>query len=439
MGRLRALLVDLTPLRESRDFRMLWASQVGSLIGRQVVIVAMPYQVYVVTRSSLAVGLLSMAQAVAIVAASLSGGGLIDRFDRRRVQLAAKSVGALMSLGLALGSVSAAEPVWLIFVLGALGSGAMSLDQAASSATVPRLVSRRLLPAALSLRQVLFQGSAIVGPALGGVAIASLGLPAAYGLDVLGFLPSAVLVARLAPQPPSSAQVARGWQALLEGLSYVRRSRILLAIFIADLNAMIFGMPTAVFPALALSVLRIGPGGLGLLYSAPAVGALAGSLLSGWVTRVERQGAVIIGAITVWGLAIAGFGLSGRLLWVALALLALAGAADLISAVFRGTILQLTVPDAMRGRMSSFNLMVVTTGPRLGDLEAGVVAALFSPVVSVVSGGLLCSLGIVVLALLSPTLRGYRASGPERQPTPSSSTENTNVAPGGIGPTPRSP
>src|SRR5437588_6337918 len=165
MGRLRALLVDLTPLRESRDFRMLWASQVGSLIGRQVVIVAMPYQVYVVTRSSLAVGLLSMAQAVAIVAASLSGGGLIDRFDRRRVQLAAKSVGALMSLGLALGSVSAAEPVWLIFVLGALGSGAMSLDQAASSATVPRLVSRRLLPAALSLRQVLFQGSAIVGPA----------------------------------------------------------------------------------------------------------------------------------------------------------------------------------------------------------------------------------------------------------------------------------
>src|SRR5205807_295092 len=192
-----ALLVDLTPLRESRDFRMLWASQVGSLIGRQVVIVAMPYQVYVVTRSSLAVGLLSMAQAVAIVAASLSGGGLIDRFDRRRVQLAAKSVGAFMSLGLAFGAVSAAEPVWLIFVFGALGSGAMSLDQAASSATVPRLVSRQLLPAALSLRQVLFQGSAIVGPALGGAAIASLSLPAAYGLDVLGFLPSAVLLARL--------------------------------------------------------------------------------------------------------------------------------------------------------------------------------------------------------------------------------------------------
>src|SRR2546421_439810 len=356
MGRLRALLVDLTPLRESRDFRMLWASQVGSLIGRQVVIVAMPYQVYVLTRSSLAVGLLSMAQAVAIVAASLSGGGLIDRFDRRQVQLAAKSAGAFMSLGLAFGAVSAAEPVWLIFVFGALGSGAMSLDQAASSATVPRLVSRQLLPAALSLRQVLFQGSAIVGPALGGAAIASLGLPAAYGLDVLGFLPSAVLVARLAPQPPSSAQVARGWQALLEGLRYVRRSRILLAIFLADLNAMIFGMPTAVFPALALSVLGIGPGGLGLLYSAPAVGALAGSLLSGWVTRVERQGAVIIGAIAVWGLAITGFGLSGRLLWLGLALLALAGAADLISAVFRGTILQLTVPDTMRGRMSSFNL-----------------------------------------------------------------------------------
>jgi len=205
-----------------------------------------------------------------------------------------------------------------------------------------------------------------------------------------------------------------GWRAPAEALRHVRRNRVLLGIFGADLVAMIFGMPTAVFPALALSVLRIGAGGLGLLYAAPAAGALVASLLSGWIRGVRRQGRAVVIAIVVWGAAIAGFGLAGGALWLGLPLLALAGAADLVSAIFRSTILQLSIPDHLRGRMSAFQLMVVTTGPRLGDLEAGAVAALVNPVFSVVSGGVACVIGIALLAITLPELRRQRAADEER-------------------------
>lgn len=405
------MLIDLTPIQSSPDYRRLWLSQLVTSWCRQIVIVAMPYQVFVTTRSSLWVGLLAMTQAFALVTTGLYGGSLVDRFDRRRVMVASKAVAAVASLLLALGALSAeflAVPLWTVFALAAVGTAAWSLDQSARAATVPRLVSRQLLPSALSLGQMQNQAGAIVGPAIGGLLLAKFGLPAAYGFDVLGFLPAAYLVASLRPQAPTGEQVTIGWRAPLKALRYVRRSKILLSIFAADLNATIFGMPTAVFPAMALNVLQIGPSGLGLLYSAPAAGALIASLASGWVRRIKRQGAFIIGAIAVWGLAIAGFGLSGHFLWLGLAFLAIAGAGDMVSATFRSTILQLSVPDSLRGRISAFNIMVVSTGPRLGDLEAGTVAALFSPVVSVVSGGLLCVAGIVVVAALSPTLRGYR-------------------------------
>jgi Major Facilitator Superfamily len=216
----------------------------------------------------------------------------------------------------------------------------------------------------------------------------------------------------LPPQPPTEPDaVARGWRAPAQAITYVRRNRLVASLFAADLVAMIFGMPTALFPALALSVLGIGASGLGLLYAAPAIGALAGSLVSGWIRRVRRQGMAVVIAIAVWGAAIAGFGLAGRALWIGLPLLALAGAGDLVSAIFRGTILQLTVPDGMRGRMSAFHMMVVTTGPRLGDLEAGAVAALVNPLFSVVSGGIACVAGIALLAMALPELRSYRTGG----------------------------
>jgi predicted MFS family arabinose efflux permease len=405
------LFTDVTPLRGSRDFRLLWLSQAGTSFGRQVVIVAVPYQVYLLTHSSLAVGLIGVFQAVPIVVTGLYGGSLADRVDRRRVQLIGKSVAAAGSLALAVGALGAHVPVGFVYGVVAVTAAASTVDQAARSATIPRLVSRQLLPAAMSLAQTVFQAAAIIGPALAGVVLATAGVSAAYLLDVAAFLPAAALVWRMSPQPPAlepSAQPS-GWRAALEALAYVRRNRLVLGVFVSDLVAMVFGMPTAVFPALALTVFRVGAAGLGLLYAAPAAGALLGSVLSGWVGRVSRQGTAVLWAIAGWGAAITAFGLSGGRLWIALPALALAGAADLVSAVFRGTILQLTVPDSMRGRMSAFQIMVVTTGPRLGDVEAGLVAALAGPVVSVVSGGLACLAGIGVVAVLLPEMRRQRS------------------------------
>ena len=415
------LFLDVSPLRASRAFRTLWLSQLATMAGRQFVLVAVPYQVYVLTHSSLAVGLLGIFQAAPIVLAGLYGGGLADRLDRRRLQLAGKSFVALGSLALALGAVGLRAPVGFVYAVVVVTSAATTIDQAARTATVPRLVPRHLLPSAMSLSQVLFQAASIAGPALAGLLIGAAGVSWAYAVDALTFVPAAVLVAMLPPQPAVEPEsVARGWRAPAQAIGYVRRHRLVAGLFSADLIAMIFGMPTALFPALALSVLGIGARGLGVLYAAPAIGALAGSLVSGWIRRVDRQGMAVIAAIAVWGGAIAGFGLAGRALWIGLPLLALAGAGDLVSAIFRGTILQLTVPDGMRGRMSAFHLMVVTTGPRLGDLEAGTVAALVTPLFSVVSGGIACIVGIAALAAVLPEMRGYRATGePVRAPAAS--------------------
>ena len=409
------LLIDISPLRSSPDFARLCISQFFTVWCRQLVIVAMPYQVYLATRSSLWVGLLGMAQAAAIVSIGLYGGGLIDRFDRRRIQAIGKTIAAAASIALAVSAARESTPIWSIFALAALGTAAYTLDQSARAATVPRLVSPSLLPSALSLGIVLQRGGAIAGPAAGGLAIATLGLPWAYGLDVVGFLPAVLIISSLSPQRSEGQHVALGLRAPLEALNYVRRSPILISIFIADLNATIFGVPTAVFPALALNVFKVGASGLGLFYSAEAFGALVATLFSGWVRHIQRQGALIIAAIVVWGFAITGFGLSGQIRWLGLLLLAVAGAGDMISAVFRQTILQVEVPDHLRGRMSAFNSMVVATGPRLGDLEAGGVAALFSPIVSVVSGGVLTVLGIAVLAIATSTLRNYRRLAPPTQ------------------------
>ena len=388
---------------------------------------AMPYQVYLVTRSSFAVGLIGLMQAGPIVLAGLYGGGFADRFDRRLVQVFAKTAIAVTSILLVAGSSMFHASVAFVFLMAAIAAGASSVDQGAGAAMTPRLVAPQLLPAALSLRQINFQAASVAGPALGGLLIAAFGLPWAYAFDAVVFVPVSALLFLVAPKPPTGASsVTFGWKAPAQALRFVRSNRLLLGTFSADLVATIFGMPTAVFPALALTVFRYGPAGLGLLYAAPAAGALVASVLSGWIGAVEKQGRAVFWAIAIWGVAIAGFGLSGRALWLGLALLAVAGGADLVSAVFRSTILQLSIPDSMRGRMSAFNSMVVTTGPRLGDLEAGAVAALVNPIFSVVSGGIACLVGIAVLAALLPEMRNQRASSHIR-------VDATNDPAGGTG------
>jgi MFS family permease len=228
---------------------------------------------------------------------------------------------------------------------------------------------------------------------------------------VISFSASILAVWLLPPLPPQrdgAAPSTNPWQDIKEGFTYVRNRGVLLSTFLIDLDAMIFGMPRALFPVLALEVFRVGPGGLGLLYAAPAAGALIGALSTGWVGRIRRQGLAVIWAVAVWGVAITAFGLSSRWFGLALFLLAVAGAADVISAVFRSAILQLSVPDSLRGRLSAIHIMVVTGGPRLGDAEAGTVAALVTPQFSVVSGGVACVIGVLLLARFVPELARYR-------------------------------
>jgi predicted MFS family arabinose efflux permease len=278
----------------------------------------------------------------------------------------------------------------------------------------PTLVPHERLPSALALHQAMFHTALIVGPAVGGIIVGSAGLAWAYAIDVVSFGATLLAVAMMRPHPPQDvdpdASDAGSWQRLLDGFRFLRGRRVLQSTFFVDLVAMIFGMPRALFPILAVTQFHAGPEVVGILFSAVSVGALVGALTTGWVHRVQRQGLAIIVAVAVWGCAIAAFGLTGDLLVLACVCLAVAGGADVVSAVFRSTILQDTVPDQLRGRLSGIHITVVAGGPRLGDVEAGLMAAAFSPTVSVVSGGLLCIAGVGLLAVFVPEFARYRRS-----------------------------
>jgi MFS family permease len=407
---LRGLAVDITPLRASRDFRLIWTGLLVSELGYQFTLVATFVQVQRLTGSPAAVGVIGLVGLVALVSGTLLGSTVLDAYDRRKLLVLAQ-LGYMAASGLLLGGTLAGRPpVGLIYVAVGLIAAVSAIDGPTRSAMTPRLVGRELLPSALALSQVVWNGTALIGPALAGIVIARLDLSWAYGIDLVTYL--AMLGAALAirPMPPERAEGApTGLGAMKEGFAYLKGRRVLQSTFLIDLIAMVFGMPRALFPFLAASQFHAGAQVTGLLFSAPAVGALVGALTAGWVSRVRHQGRAVIWAVVLWGAGIAAFGVVGDHLWFALAFLAFAGAADVISAVFRSTILQLSVPDSLRGRLSGIHILVVTGGPRLGDLEAGLVAAAFSPAVSVVSGGLLCIVGTAVLALLVPELRRYHA------------------------------
>jgi len=408
------LLADLTPLRASRDFRLLFAGAGVSQLGRQLTVVAVPYQVYLLTRSSLAVGMVGLASVVPLVSLSLAGGAIADAVDRRKLLLVTQLLSAATSAGLALNAASGSPRLWPIYVLAALSAGLAGVDLPTRNAMVPRLVGRELFGSAAALAQIQFQLGQVAGPALAGVVIAQVSLAAAYWVDVASFAAAVATVALIAPQPPDSGGTRASLASIGEGLRYLKGRRLLVSTFLIDIDAMVFGMPRALFPALATGLYGGGAATVGLLYAAPGAGALLGALLTGWVGRVRRQGLAVVVAVVAWGGAVAAFGLAPWLP-LGLALLALAGAADVISAVFRNTILQLSVPEALRGRLSSVHIAVVTGGPQLGDAEAGAVAALTSARTSVVSGGLACILGVVLLVRLVPELARYDARAETRR------------------------
>jgi MFS family permease len=407
------VLLDLTPLRRSRDYRMLIAGLGVSVLGNQLTTVAVPFQAYALTRSSLIVGLVSLAQLFPLIFGSLLGGSLVDAMDRRKLLLIVESLGALGSAALAL-NADLGPALWPLFVFPAAQAALSGIDSSARNAMLPSLVGMELLPASNAIFQSLFQTGAIVGPAVAGLLLAGAGVHIIYWLDVLSFLGALAAVLAISPQPapsagqPGTAPARPGWRSTVDGLRFVRRSQQLKGAYLIDVNAMVFGMPRALFPALAATVFGGGAATVGLLYAAPGAGALIGALTSGWVGRVRRQGLAVIGAVLIWGLSIAGFGIA-RWLPLALVLLAVAGWADVLSAVFRNTIIQFAGPDGMRGRLMGVQMAVVAGGPRLGDLEAGAVANAFGDTVSVVSGGLACIAGAALLAWALPGFTRQRS------------------------------
>jgi MFS family permease len=412
----RRILLDLTPLRRSRDYRALIAGLGISVIGNQLTTVAVPFQVYAVTRSSLMVGLVSLTQLFPLILGSLLGGSLVDAVDRRKILIVVETTGALGSAALAL-NADLGPRLWPLFLFPAVTAALSGIDSSARNAMLPGLVGMELLPASNAIFQSLFQTGAIVGPAVAGLLLAGAGVHLIYWIDAVSFLIAVSAVLTMSPQPvpgpgtASTGPTRPGWRSTVEGLRFVRGSQQVQGAYLIDMNAMVFGMPRALFPALAATVFGGGATTVGLLYSAPGVGALLGALTSGWVGRVRRQGLAVVCAVLVWGLAIAGFGVA-HWLPLALVLLAVAGWADVLSAVFRNTIIQFTGPDGMRGRLMGVQMAVVAGGPRLGDLEAGAVATAFGDTVSVVSGGLACIAGALLVAWARPGFTRLRSAVP---------------------------
>ncbi len=407
-GLIGRIAVDVSPLRSSRDFRLLTLGSLVTNLGTQATLVALPYQLYVQTRSPLLTGLLGAVELGPIVSMSLYGGALADRLDRRRLLLADQIALVLCSAGLAAGALAGHPPLALLYVLGGLLAGFSAIQNVARSSIVPNVVEPEQLRPAVALTFGLYQLTMVLGPSLGGGVIAIFGLSTAYVIDAASCLGMVVAVLAMGAQPPHASELPHESIAssIREGLRFVRSERALLGSFGIDLVAMTFGMPRTLFPVLSLTVYHTGAAGTGALFASVSAGATVAALTTGWLSGMRRLGRVVICAVLVWGVAIALAGLVS-VLWAAMALLALAGAADSISAVCRSTINQTVTPDAMRGRMSAAFSLVVTSGPRLGDVESGTVASLTTPRFSVVSGGLGCVISALLFLRAFPALARY--------------------------------
>jgi MFS family permease len=402
--------VDTRPFRH-RDFRNLWLGQAMSTVGGEIGVVAVPYQVYTLTHSTALVGLLGLASLVPLLVVPLIGGAIADALDRRTVLLRTETGMALVA-GLFLVNALLPHPqVWALFVLQAAAVAIFSLGRPAMSSLTPRLVPDDEIAAASALSGVYNSLAAVGGPAAGGILIAVAGVPWTYGIDLVTYAASLVVIWLLPRMPPTGEVDRLNVSSILDGFRFLKGRQPLIGIFAVDTSAMVFGMPTALFPALALHRFGGDAATVGYLYSAPYAGALLGSLFSGWTSHVRRQGLAVTFAACVWGAAIAAFGFMTAL-WPALALLAVAGGADFFSAVLRSTMLIRATPDHLLGRLQGIEFAQVAAAPNLGDLEAGVLASLTSLRFSVVSGGVLCVVACIATALSLPKFLAYDSREP---------------------------
>jgi MFS family permease len=409
------MLLDVGPLRRNRDFRALYVGQFVSVIGNMITYVAVPYQTYQLTRSSLAVGLISSVQLVPLVLAGLFGGATADAIDRRKLLLRSELALVACTLALAVNALLPRPSVWVLYVVAGLMAGVYGFHRPALEAMTPRLVAHDEIPAVAALTSMRGSIGMIAGPALGGACIATLGMPVAYLVDAASFVVSLVAIATIRAMPPAEGAQAPGVAAVVEGLRYAAGRPELVGTYVVDLVAMTFAMPMALFPAMA-----VGWGGAdaaGWLYSAMPMGALVVSLLSGRAGRVHRHGAAVVIAAALWGVAIVALGYAPGLA-AAVTLLALAGAADMVSAIYRLTIWNQTIPDALRGRLAGVEMISYTVGPLLGNARAGWLAGATSLRFSIVSGGWLCVAGVLLCAPLLPAFWRYRARPAPAPPTP---------------------
>jgi MFS family permease len=410
-ARFRRLTLDTSPLRRSAAFRRLLIGDAVSVIGTQVTAVAVPIQVYAQTHSGAAVGFVGLAGLLPLIVFGLYGGAIADAVDRRRLVLLTTSGQTLLSAALFAQAVAGLHSTALLYAIVAVQAGLFAMDSPARSAFTPRLLPPYLLPAAQALRMVEFNVGVTVGPLIAGLLVAGPGYAAAYGLDAVSFGATLWAVRSLPPMPPVGGGRKAGTASVLEGLAFLRTRPVLFMTFVVDLIAMVFAMPRALFPSIAHDVYGGGPQTAGALYSALAAGALLGAVFGGWFGRVHRQGLAVLVAILAWGAAIIGFGLADRL-WVGLLMLAAAGCSDMVSAVFRSTILQTAAPDEMRGRLGGVFIVVVAGGPRLGDGRAGLGSALVGPTGAVVAGGLVVVALTAACAAAVPRFTRYDTRDP---------------------------
>jgi MFS family permease len=398
------MLIDTRPLARYRDYRYFYVGQFASTLGSMMTYVALPYQVYRLTGSSMAVGAIGIVQLVPLLLTAFVGGAFADAMDRRKLLLAAQAGLALCAAVLALNAAGAAPRLWVVYLAAGLASGLNGFSRPATGAMIPRMVERADIPSVSALNAFSGTVASVGGPALAGLSIAAWGVSRTFLLETAGFAASMALLALMRPMPASGESKPVSLESIVEGLKYARSREELMGTYIVDIIAMIFGMPMALFPAVA-----DGFGGakvVGWLYSAPSAGALIATTFSAWTKGVRRHGAAVIWAAGVWGAAITLFGFSSSLP-LSLFLLAVAGGADMISAIFRQTIWNGTIPDHLRGRLAGIEMVSYMTGPLLGNAESGLVAALAGTRFSIVSGGVLCVIGVAASVFWLPKFWTY--------------------------------
>ena len=396
--------IDLTPLKKYKDFRNLWTAGLISYLGSMITYVAMPFQLKEITHSYLAVGVLGVIEIVPLIIFGLYGGVLADSVDRKKMIWATELGALVIVLGLFANSVLPDPKTFVIYIAAALFAVVDGLQRPSMGAILPRLVGHEDLPSASNLLTLRWQLGFIVGPTLGGIIFSTFSISVGYGFDILTYLVSLIFLAKIRSVLPSSEADKPSLAALLEGVRYAFSRQDLLATYIIDLAAMFFAMPNALFPFWA--DLLHAPWALGLFYAAGIAGAIAVTLTSGWTKTYRFHGRAIIAAAIGWGAAIALSGVTHSLILV-LICLAIAGGSDQISALFRQTIWNQTIPDELRGRLAGIELLSYSVGPLAGQLRAASIAAATSLSFSVTSGGLICVLVVAILAIFLPKFRKY--------------------------------